>query len=175
MTGDETVKWMTYLNRQDWQTKFEATQAYNANPFLPFAGAPCVYYSKEHKFMVDKSINSPNIIFGNKLVRNEYKGIPLPTLHSIVGELNNLKPGYPTLSPVLPSIATKCSDYTTMRQCMVPVTNPLTDSQKQKFRKNIILAAKKLNSQQILSAVSSIQVLSSQIKASLLWSKCKCD
>jgi len=57
-------------------------------------------------------------------------------------QLTPPKQGLFELKPILPSLATTCSEYTTMINCIKPQRSPLSSEQKAKFRKAIIQTSK---------------------------------
>ena len=98
---------------------------------LPHRGHPCKVYDGT-KFELYKEIVSARSIM-NYLSPINITYIPL---HNTKEDLN-------LMQPVLPSLAKKCIDYTSMTQCLSPKTN-LSSENKQKFKQSILKVTKSL-------------------------------
>ena len=105
----------------------------SANDMLPHPGHPCKLKDTRYELF-------PNI----KSAKTVMLSFPIPIMQNASSYLNLPKQDLVLISPILPSLAKNCNEYTVMTNCIKPVKSNISSEKKKKFREAIIKTSKLL-------------------------------
>ena len=100
---------------------------------LPHPGHPCKLGKSGYEVF-------PNI----KSAKTAMRSFPMELVQAAPGYLNLPEKNLVLISPILPSLAKNCSEYTGMINCVQPVKSNISSEKKKKFREAIIKTSKSL-------------------------------